>query len=250
VEQPPVVIPDMTDPNTALGDLLIRAPGVLRELTGELIRRGDVCMKADPTSQETACFLLALRGASLLWGMAELLQPATFDTYDVAARAFLEARDLLMTFRFDDDGIRKQVAQWFNGGNDDSWKPRHKHAEQFMRRIGGGATEFSKRWSAFSVLSHPTVHSAKHSAAIVVRWFNGKQGDLVDATTLKVGDCLVSISTLVVAATLDRPGWVPLGCDLARLPQVDPFRAEVARVTAPMMGSTNKISLPPESYRS
>lgn len=240
----------MWESNSVFGDLLIRAPGVLRELTGELIRRGDVCMKADPTSQETACFLLALRGASLLWGMAELLQPATFDTYDVAARAFLEARDLLITFRFDDDGIRKQMAKWYEGKNDDSWKPRHKQAEQFMRRVGGGETEFSKRWSAFSVLSHPTVHSAKHSAAIVVRWFSGRQDDLFDATTLKAGDYLVSISTLIVAATIDRPGWIRLGCDLELLPQVDPFRTDVARATAPMMGSANKIPLPPESYRS
>jgi hypothetical protein len=240
----------MAEPNPTLGDLLVLAPGVLRELTQELVRRGDECMKADPTSQQTSCFLLALRSASLLWGMAQLLQSATFDTYDVAARAFLEARDLLITFRFDDNGIRKQIAQWSKGGNDDSWKPRHKHAEQFMRRVGGGETEFSKRWSAFSVLSHPTTHSAKHSAALVVRWLSGRQDDLFEATASKVADYLVSIATLIVAATVDLPGWVSLGCDLVRMPQIDPFRTEVSRVTAPLMGSTNKIALPPESYRS
>ena len=79
---------------------MVLAPTAIKELTAELFRRGDECMKADETSQSTACFLLALRLASLLCGMGLLLKPSTRDSYDVLARSFMESRDLLLTFRF------------------------------------------------------------------------------------------------------------------------------------------------------
>lgn len=69
----------------------------------------DECFDLDINSQHAACFLLAIRSASLLRGMEALLRPDTFDSWDVLMRAFLESRDILLTFRFDDEGTRKHI---------------------------------------------------------------------------------------------------------------------------------------------
>ena len=82
-----------------MNELLIAAPAVLAELTKELVRRGDEEYRKSPESQITACFFLAIRSASLLCGMAKLLIPQARDSLEVLSRGFLEARDLLMTFR-------------------------------------------------------------------------------------------------------------------------------------------------------
>jgi hypothetical protein len=55
--------------------ILKEAPGVLAELTRELIRRADEEYKKDQKSQATACLFLAIRAASLLFGMAKVLTP-------------------------------------------------------------------------------------------------------------------------------------------------------------------------------
>jgi hypothetical protein len=58
----------MEKANMTIDELLIVAPTVIKEMANEFFQRGDECMKANPTSQETACFLLALRSVSLaLW---------------------------------------------------------------------------------------------------------------------------------------------------------------------------------------
>jgi len=124
-------------------------------------------MDIDPNSQTSACFLLAIRSTSLLLGMNRLLDPATRDSWDVLARSFMESRDLLLTFRFDDNGIRNSIKSWSEGKNDGSWRPRHKKSEEFVKRIGAGDTELAKRWSAFSTLSHPTIHAAKNLPDLV-----------------------------------------------------------------------------------
>jgi hypothetical protein len=48
----------------------------------------------------------------------------------------------------------------------------------------------------------------------------------------------------------DIPQFVPLGCDLKRMPRVEPFRLEVAGVAGPILAKDNQVSLPLESYRS
>ena len=207
-------------------------------------------MGANQTSQATACFLLGLRATSLLLGMGMLMRPANRDSWDVLSRSFLETRDLILTFRFDDQGIRSNVRAWFEGKNDNAWKPRHKKCEEFVRRLGAGETELAKRWSAFSALSHPTVHAARQSAALVATWVTGRPENVDEIMTPKVADYLVSISTLVVATTFELPQWVPLGCDMSRMPTVESFRLRVAEITAPILGRTSEISLPPDSYRS
>ena len=71
-------------------ELLIVAPTVIKEMANEFFQRGDEGMKANATSQETACFLLALRSVSLLCGMGVLLKPNTRDSLDVLIRSFME----------------------------------------------------------------------------------------------------------------------------------------------------------------
>jgi hypothetical protein len=44
----------------------------------------------------------------------------------------------------------------------------------------------------------------------------------------KIDDYLVSLGTLIVAATVEAPGWISLGCDDAQMPNVEPFRLEAA----------------------
>jgi hypothetical protein len=207
-------------------------------------------MDADPNSQTSACFLLACRSTSLLVGMKQLLEPTTRDSWDVLTRSFMESRDLLLTFRSDDDGIRNIIKTWFEGKNDGSWKPRHKKAEAFAKRIGAGDTELAKRWSAFSTLSHPTVHAAKHSTSLVVTSVIGRVEDHDEIMNPKIADYLVSISTLIVATTFDYPEWVHLGCDMSRLPSVETFRLSVDADTRPILAMTKDIALPPDSYRS
>jgi len=237
--------------SASLDELLGLVPMILRELSAEFVRVGGHCMDADPNSQTSACFLLAIRAASLLLGMKRLLEPATRDSWDVVARSFMESRDLLLTFRFDDNGIRNNIKTWFEGKNDGSWKPRHKKSEEFVKRVGAGDTELAKRWSAFSTLSHPTIHAAKNSANFVVTWVTGRPDELVaDIMKRKTADYLTSISTLIVAATFDFPEWVPLGCDMNRMPNVEPFRLSVSETTRPILSVDQAITLPPESYRS
>jgi hypothetical protein len=49
----------------------------------------------------------------------------------------METRDLLLTFRFDDDGIRNTIRTWFKGLNDSTWRARHKKTEEFVKKIWG-----------------------------------------------------------------------------------------------------------------
>ena len=106
-----------------LEELLTAAPTVLEEMVREFVRIANVHGQADKQSQATACSLLAIRSVSLLCSMGLLLRPSTLDGYDVLARSFLESRDLLTTFRFDNEGARKQIHAWFAGK--EGWKPKH-----------------------------------------------------------------------------------------------------------------------------
>jgi len=208
-------------------------------------------MDEDPDSQRSVCLLLAIRCCSLLVGMGRLLDPSTRDSWDVLVRAFMESRDLLLTFRFDDKGIRNDIRAWCEGKNDGSWRPRHKKAEAFVKRMGAGDTELGKRWSAFSALSHPTIHAAKNSTNFVVTWVTGRHDpSSEEIMRRKCADYLISIATLIVGSTFEFAEWVPLGCDLARMPHVESFRLAVADATRGISEEERRIPLPPESYRS
>jgi hypothetical protein len=149
------------------------ASTVLTELTAEFVRRYLEEMDKDSKSQTIACLLLAMRSASLLCAAGRLLDPRTLDGLEVMKRAFLEARDLLMTFRFDEKGIRNKVEYWFEGKLDNSWNADREKCEQFLERHG---------------------------------------------------------------------------CDLDRMPSIEPFRATVGSVVVPVLNSSTS-NLPPGSYR-
>ena len=241
----------MEQSSASLPDLLARVPLVLTELSAEFYRVGGRSMDIDPNSQISACFLLGFRSTSLLWGMKSLLEPATRDSWDVLVRSFMETRDLLLTFRFDDNVIRNTIQTWFKGLNDSTWRARHKKTEEFVKKIGGGDTELAKRWSAFSALSHPTVHAAKHSTNLVVTRLTGRPENYEEGMNPKIADYLASVGTLIVATTFDEfSELIPLGCDLNRMPNVEPFRLSVAQAVPRVLGVNSKIALPPESYRS
>jgi hypothetical protein len=233
-------------------ELLMLAPVVINELATEFVRRGDECLKADKTSQLTACMFLALRSISLLWGMVPLLQPATRDSCDVLVRSLLESTDLLMHFRFDDEGTRKKIGYWFAGGTDNAWKADHNKCEEFMRRLGQGELQLATRWSAMTALSHPTVYAAQNSAKNVAGWVTGlaKRESFAEAMEPKIADYLTSISKLIVVATFDLPGWVPLGFDLSRIPTTDQFQRECKAAIGSIQAKHQKITLPEGSYRS
>jgi hypothetical protein len=232
-------------------DLLITAPAVINELAAEFVRRGDECLKADKTSQLTACMFLALRSVSLLCGMAPLLQPARLDSCDVLVRSLLESTDLLMHFRFDDEGTRKKIEYWFAGKADNAWKAEHNKCEEFMRRLGHGESQLAPRWSAMTALSHPTVYAAQNSAKNVAGWVAGlaKRESVAEAMELKIADYLTSISKLIVVATFDLPGWVPLGFDLSRMPTTGRFQRECKAAIGSIQAKHQKITLPEDSYR-
>jgi len=233
-------------------ELWVNSPTVIRELASEFYRRGDECMKADKESQLTACMFLALRSVSLLLGMAKVMEPATRDSWDVLARALQESTDLLMHFRFDEDGVRKKIAYWFAGKADNAWKADHHKCEEFIRRLGEGEPELATRWSAMTVFSHPTVYAAQNSAKNVAGWVTGfaKTESPVDTILPKIADYITSISKLIVVATFDLQRWVPLGFDLNRMPTADRFQRECKSAVGPILALNQKITLPEGSYRS
>lgn len=235
-----------------IDELLVTAPIVIRELAAEFVRRGDECLKADRTSQPTACIFLALRSVSLLCGMGKLMEPATRDSWDVLARSLLESTDLLMHFRFDDEGTRTRIRYWFAGKADNAWKADHNKCEEFMRRLGKGESELATRWSVMTTLSHPTVYAAQNSAKNVAGWVTGfaKTESLADTMVPKIADYLTSIAKLIVVATFDLPGWIPLGFDLNRISTADQFQRECKNAVGPIKAMNEKIPLPEGSYRS
>jgi hypothetical protein len=69
----------MGDHDVTMDEILLSAPRVLGELAREFTRRGDEEYRKDEKSQASACFLLALRSISLLYGMGTILKPETSD---------------------------------------------------------------------------------------------------------------------------------------------------------------------------
>jgi hypothetical protein len=119
------------------------------------------------------------------------------------------------------------------------------------KKLGAGETELGKRWSAFSALSHPTLYACQNSTHILVNRVTNRPEDMTQTMEKRTADYLTSLGALIVTTTFENiPQFVPLGCDLKRMPRVEPFRLEVARVAGPILAKGNQISLPPESYRS
>ena len=224
------------------------APTVIVELAAEFLRRGNECLKADKTSQTTACTFLALRSISLLFGMGKLMEPATFDSWDVLARSFLESTDLLMYFRFDEEGVRKKIGYWFAGKADSAWKADHHKCEEFLRRLGQGESQLGSRWSMMTALSHPTLYAAHNSANYVASWAWKTEGS-PEAMVQKIADYLTSLAKIIVVATFDFSEWIPIGFDLKRMPNAVQFQRDWKDAIAPILAMSEKITLPEGSYR-
>ena len=240
----------MNDADMTMDEILVSTSEVLVELARELVRRGDEEYRKDPQSQASACFFLAIHAVSLLCGIGTLLQPQTRDSLKVLMRGYLEARDLLLTFRFDDQGIRNKVVHWFAGNMDSSWKAEHKRCDTFFAKLGFSGTDFGKKWSQTTTLAHPTRYAAQNSVACATLWAGSRVEDFTAIMELETADYLTAIAELIVIATYDFSGLIPMGCDLNRMPKIDPFRQNVYAVAVPILNKNRDGSLPPNSYRS
>lgn len=231
----------------SLDELLEMAPRILDELTRELFRRANVSMLADAKSQLTACFQLGLRSASLMQGMAEVLHAPTEDSFEVLNRAAIEARDLLMHFRFDDQATRNKVAYWFAGAKDNSWKADLTKIDEFLTKQGAIGIQLADNWGRLSVLSHPTTYAATNSTVVIVDRITGRTPKV--NMTHKRADYLVGISRLIMATTYELPGWIPLGIEPARIPGVEPFSQLAEIIGSPILDGPLDNPLPAHSIR-
>jgi hypothetical protein len=233
-----------------MDEIFASAPGVLNELTREFARRGNEEYIKDQESQATAYFFLAIRSASLLAGMARLLMSEARDSIKVLMRGFLESRDLLMTFRFDDQGMRNKIGIWFKGDVGTTWKAEHTRCEGYLDKLGYKGSEFAKKWSQTTTLAHPTRFASQNSVSCVTLWVANppRVADYYTMMEPEHADYLTSIASLIVLATHDLPGLISLGCDLNRIPNIGAFRQGVFSVVVPILNKRDS-DLPPGSYR-
>jgi hypothetical protein len=211
-------------------------PIVLTEMQNEFFRKGGEYFDANMTSQPTACFMLALRSLSLLRGMGKLLEGDTFDSYDVLQRAFLEARDLLTTFRFDDDETRNHIQVWFKDKDKDAWKAQYSVCERFLKTVGADNLQLAKKWGIFSALAHPRYRAVHNSVALVGAPMSPqKRQDLVGILEEKIADYITGIVTLFITASFEFPGWVHLGCDVNRMATGENLRQTAPSIVLPLL---------------
>jgi hypothetical protein len=235
----------------ALDGIVDAAPNVLEALTRELFNRHAPALHADRKSQLTACLQLGLRAASITHGMSRVLDLHTFDSYETLNRAAIEARDLLMHFRFDDEGTRRKVGYWFAGKPDNAWKADHARLDEFLTKQNVLLnTSLGESWSSMSVLTHPTMYAADNSSVVIINRIAGRVNDLDRINiTLKRADYVVGIARLFLATVYDVPGWIPLGLNLANIPDVQQFCINAELVGGPILNDPNPHPLPDHSIR-
>jgi hypothetical protein len=113
-----------------------------------------------------------------MYGMARALDLHTLDSYETLNRAAIEARDLLMHFRFNDKGTRDKIGYWFAGARDNAWKADHTKIEEFLTRQGALDIQLGVNWSKVSVLTHPTKYAADNSTVVIVHSMTGRLNGL------------------------------------------------------------------------
>jgi hypothetical protein len=227
------------------------APDVLEALTRELFNKHGPAMDADRESQLTACLQLGLRSASIMHGMSRVLDLHTFDSFETLNRAAIEARDLLMHFRFNDEGTRRKIGYWFGGAKDSAWKADHARLNDFLTKQAFLLnTQLGESWSSMSVLTHPTKYAADNSTVVIVNRMTGRVNS-IDRTniTLKSADYVVGIARLFLATVYDLPGWIPLGLNLANIPDVQQFCINAELVGGAILNAPNCHPLPDRSIR-
>lgn len=133
-----------------------------------------------------------------------------------------------------------------------SWKADHTKCEELLKRIGYSGADFAKNWSKTTTLYHPTKYAAQNQVACTTLWASvpPRHEDFYTAMEPEVADYLTAIATLIVIATIDLPRFIPLDCDLNRMPNIDTFRENVHTVVVPILNKNRAVQLPPESYRS
>jgi hypothetical protein len=205
----------------------------------EFFRVGGENFDRDVNSQHTACFMLGIRSASLLTAMGKMLQADSFDSYDVLQRAFLETRDLLTTFRFDQDGTRVRIKVWFRDKDKDGWKPEHGVCERFLESVGAENVQLARKWGTFSALSHPTYRATHNSVAVSGSPMSPQKGqELIDMLDEKVADYITATVTLFIVMSFELQGWVRLGCDAARMPTAEKLRVSAPPIVLPLLART------------
>lgn len=237
----------MGHPGMTLDDILKEAPKMLEALTRELFRRAVESMQADAKSQLTACLQLGLRSASIMHGMYRLLDLHTLDSYETLNRAAIEAKDLLMHFRFDDIGTREKIGYWFVGAKDTSWSAGHKKLEEFLAKQGALDSKLGESWSRVSALTHPTKYASNNSTVVIVHRMTGLLNRLdID---FKRADYVVGLSRLFLAAVWDYPGWIPLGLRHANMPNFHSFCQNAEVIGVPIVNARLSHPLPEHSIR-
>jgi hypothetical protein len=190
-----------------------------------------------------------MRAASILHGIKQVLSPETPDCADLLARSFLEARDLLLRFRFDDENTQKKIHAWFEGMGDGAWKSNHQRCEDYLRSMGGGDSELGIRWSMLSALSHSTYVAATNSARVVERRIKGAQAPSSIAWNVKVADYLLSFARTFALTAGEQPTWISLGLDYERLKRSILFSLMAAKVSEPILDATRENRLPGDRYK-
>lgn len=234
-----------------LDEIVDAAPNLLEALTRELLDRHAFALYVNRKSQLTACLQLGLRAASILHGMSKVLDLHTIDSYETLVRAAIEARDLLMYFRFDDKGTRDKIGYWFAGRHDSAWKADHARLDEFLTKQDVLLkTQLGESWSRTSVLTHPTMYAADNSTVVVINRMTGRVNAL-DGTqiTMKRADYVVGIARLVLATVYDLPGWIPLGLNPVNIPNLQQFCINAELVGGPILNDPNPHPLPDHSIR-
>jgi hypothetical protein len=213
-------------------DVFEEAPKVLDELTRELLNRADRAIRKNEHSQLTACLQLALRSASMTFGMARVLDVHTLDSYETLTRAASEAISLSMRFRFPDEGTKHRVACWFAGLGSNCWKTDQIKIDRFLLQQDSIQITRGYDWSNTSIAPAPTKCQADSSTVVIVDRLEGRP----HAWNFKHkrADYVLTISRLILATAYNFPGWISLG--LADVTRYQWFRREADVAAASVLG--------------
>jgi hypothetical protein len=220
---------------------------MLDALTRELIQKAGDAMRANAKSQLTACLQLGLRSASIMHGMERVLDLQTLDSYETLNRAAIEAKNLLMHFRFNDKGTREKIGYWFAGAKDQAWKADHTKVEAFLTTQGALDLKLGEGWSKVSVLTHPTKYASDNSTVVILHRTTGLLNGL--NIEQKRADYVIGIARLFLATVLNFPGWIPLGLNHANMPSFQSFCLNAELIGGPIVNAPVSHPLPEHSLR-
>jgi hypothetical protein len=190
---------------------------ILNELEAEYLRIGSThCHNLKDVSQLSAFILLGLRCTSLLKSLVVLIQPTiSLAGCDAVERAFLEACQLQLEFRFLDS--KKKVEDWFSGRGD-SWRSDKGKLGTFVEAQKG--TGFGREYGDFSVSTHPTVGACRSSVALVTcaRGDNANPHQIQESIEIRSGDYANLLFRAIWTAFADEPRLMTVPIERPNLP--------------------------------